>query len=63
MAAYFGYEKECYKKLLHTYKNILCLDCCKLNEYKVIKSLANTSNELDIFFWNPLSLWEKKKIN
>ncbi len=61
MAAYFGYEKECYKKLLHTYKNILCLDCCKLNEYKVIKSLANTSNELDIFFWNPLSLWEKEE--
>lgn len=61
LAAYFGYSKECYNKLVHTSCNILCLDCCKLEEYKIIRTLVNPHNAIDIFFWNPLCWWEKKE--
>lgn len=61
-AAYLGYTKECYDKLVHNiHSNILCFDCCRLKEYDVIKSIIKTSKAIDIFFWNPLCFWQKEK--
>lgn len=61
IAAYFGYSKECYNKLVSTYSNVLCFDCCRLKEYDVIRSMIKTSKKIDIFFWNPLCFWQKEE--
>lgn len=59
-AARFRYSKECIKKLGNRYNQILCFDCCRLNEYRVIKALAK-SDRVNVFFWNPISFWCRKQ--
>lgn len=59
-AARFRYTKECIKKLGNRYNQILCFDCCRLNEYRVIKALAK-SDRVNVFFWNPISFWCRKQ--
>jgi len=56
IAARFRYPKECIKKLSCEYNQILCFDCCRLSEYRIIRALAK-SDRINVFFWNPINRW------